>query len=328
MPLLHRLVRADHPAIPFSLDGEPCEGRTGDTVLTAILTQAERLRLSASSRPRRAPASARWVPARIAGSCSKAAKAPACLLDRANRRHAHPHPPREGGMNGHSTSERPRPLIVGAGPAGIRAAEALVAAGLRPLVVDEAPACGGQIYRQRLVPDGRSSTRPLRLGSAQRPRRCIATSLRSTASSTTGRRRCCGTCAMASADIMVEGTSRQVAYDGLLLATGATDRILPIPGWTLPGVFTLGGAQIALKSQGCAIGSKDRLPRLRAAALSCRLAVPEGRRQGRGGARHRALLGQVQPAARPAALPGDRSARHADDCRSEARRRRPALRRH
>ena len=54
-------------------------------------------------------------------------------------------------------SERPQPLIVGAGPAGIRAAQALVAAGLRPLVVDEAPACGGQIYRQRLVQDGRSS---------------------------------------------------------------------------------------------------------------------------------------------------------------------------
>ena len=46
MALLRRLVRADHPAIPFTLDGEPCEGRAGDTVLTAILTQAERLRLS------------------------------------------------------------------------------------------------------------------------------------------------------------------------------------------------------------------------------------------------------------------------------------------
>jgi predicted molibdopterin-dependent oxidoreductase YjgC len=46
MPLLHRITRADHPAISFTLDGEPCEGRAGDTVLTAILTQAERLRLS------------------------------------------------------------------------------------------------------------------------------------------------------------------------------------------------------------------------------------------------------------------------------------------
>ncbi|RXT54799.1 ferredoxin [Bosea sp. Tri-44] len=54
MPLLHRLVRADHPAIPFTLDGVACEGRTGDTVLTAILTHADRLRLSEFSASPRA----------------------------------------------------------------------------------------------------------------------------------------------------------------------------------------------------------------------------------------------------------------------------------
>ena len=48
------------------------------------------------------------------------------------------------------------PVVVGAGPAGIRAAAALVAAGLRPIVLDEAPKWGGQIYRQQ--PDG--FTRP------------------------------------------------------------------------------------------------------------------------------------------------------------------------
>ena len=42
-----------------------------------------------------------------------------------------------------------------------------------------------------------------------------------------------------------------------LYATGATDRVLPIPGWTLPGVYTLGGAQIALKYQGCVIGHRN-----------------------------------------------------------------------
>src|SRR5215813_1964994 len=31
---------------------------------------------------------------------------------------------------------------------------------------------------------------------------------------------------------------------------------LPAPGWTLPGVYTLGGAQIALKHQGCAVGRR------------------------------------------------------------------------
>ncbi len=45
-------------------------------------------------------------------------------------------------------------------------------------------------------------------------------------------------------------------YSHLLIATGATDRVLPFPGWTLPGVYTLGAAQIALKSQGCAIGRR------------------------------------------------------------------------
>src|SRR6185312_827233 len=36
----------------------------------------------------------------------------------------------------------------------------------------------------------------------------------------------------------------------VLLATGTTERPLPIPGWTLPGVMTVGAAQIALKTAG------------------------------------------------------------------------------
>ena len=151
--------------------------------------------------------------------------------------------------------ERPPPLIVGAGPAGIRAAITLVAAGLRPVVVDEGHACGGQIYRQPLAADKRDDR--ARYGSeaakASRLHRAFAAlgsdidyrpntllwNLRDGA-----------------ADVLRDGTSRRFAYDGLILATGATDRVLPIPGWTLPGVFTLGGAQIALKAQGCAIGRR------------------------------------------------------------------------
>jgi NADPH-dependent 2,4-dienoyl-CoA reductase/sulfur reductase-like enzyme len=39
-------------------------------------------------------------------------------------------------------------VVVGAGPAGMRAAEQLVLAGVRPVVLDEAARFGGQIYRQ------------------------------------------------------------------------------------------------------------------------------------------------------------------------------------
>lgn len=150
---------------------------------------------------------------------------------------------------------RPQPLIVGAGPAGIRAAQALVAAGLRPLVVDEAPACGGQIYRQRLVQDGRS-TRDLYGSEAGKAER-----LHTAFAALAGKvdhwpQALLWNLRDGVADVAVAGATRRVAYDGLILATGATDRILPVPGWTLPGVFTLGGSQVALKAQGCTIGRR------------------------------------------------------------------------
>src|SRR5207247_10326554 len=52
------------------------------------------------------------------------------------------------------------------------------------------------------------------------------------------------------------GAAATVDFDAIILATGATDRTLPIKGWTLPGVFTLGGAQVLLKEHGCLIGQR------------------------------------------------------------------------
>jgi len=152
-------------------------------------------------------------------------------------------------------SVRAAPLVVGAGPAGVRAAEALVKAGLRPLVVDEAPACGGQIYRQPPLADGRGvaalygteSAKAVRL---HRDFAALADRIDHWPNGLLWNLR------DGIADITVGGSNRRVQYDGLILATGATDRVLPIPGWTLPGVFTLGAAQIALKAQGCAIGAR------------------------------------------------------------------------
>ena len=56
--------------------------------------------------------------------------------------------------------------------------------------------------------------------------------------------------------VVRDGVSRTLPYQALILATGAVDRLLPFPGWTLPGVYTLGGAQVALKAQGCAVGNR------------------------------------------------------------------------
>ncbi|SFV16122.1 NADPH-dependent 2,4-dienoyl-CoA reductase, sulfur reductase [Methylobacterium sp. 174MFSha1.1] len=153
--------------------------------------------------------------------------------------------------------------IVGAGPAGLRAAQVLAEAGLRPLLVDEGHRAGGQIYRR--PPPG-----------AERPAAALY-------GFEAGRAQALHDLADALAPridyrpgTMVWGISGRepdgfdldclgpeghdrFAADRLVLATGAMDRTLPFPGWTLPGVFTLGAAQIALKAQGMAIGRRVAL---------------------------------------------------------------------
>jgi len=152
-------------------------------------------------------------------------------------------------------TERAQPLIVGAGPAGVRAAQALVAAGLRPIVVDEGHASGGQIYRQPLQPDGRSPS--ALYGSEARKAERLHRAFDSIRDKIDYRPKALvWDIRDGFADIAAEGRTKRLAYDGAIVATGASDRILPLPGWTLPGVFTLGGAQVAMKAQGCAVGSR------------------------------------------------------------------------
>ena len=50
--------------------------------------------------------------------------------------------------------------------------------------------------------------------------------------------------------------SSSVHAEQIILATGALERPMPFPGWTLPGVMTAGGIQIALKTAGL-IPDKD-----------------------------------------------------------------------
>jgi NADPH-dependent 2,4-dienoyl-CoA reductase/sulfur reductase-like enzyme len=56
---------------------------------------------------------------------------------------------------------------------------------------------------------------------------------------------------------VVTATEAQVlAYDSIIICSGATDRLFPVQGWQYAGCFSLGASQIALKSQACAIGSR------------------------------------------------------------------------
>lgn len=154
-------------------------------------------------------------------------------------------------------AQAPSPVIVGAGPAGVRAAQVLVQAGLRPIVIDEAPKPGGQIYRQQ--PDGFSRGARQLYGFEHSK----ATALHEAAKQmiVSGQIDYRPNTLVWDADVRqlyvtCDGKHDAIPYERVILATGATDRVLPFAGWTLPGVYTLGGAQIALKYQGCAIGKR------------------------------------------------------------------------
>lgn len=147
------------------------------------------------------------------------------------------------------------PVIVGAGPAGVRAAEALVAQGLRPVVLDEAPRAGGQIYRQ--PPQGFQRSKQELYGFEHRKADAVHRAMAALLPQVDYRP---GSLVWnvdgKTLDVLQDGVSMAVPYTHLILATGATDRVLPFPGWLTPGVYTLGGSQVALKYQGCAIGTR------------------------------------------------------------------------
>ncbi len=151
-------------------------------------------------------------------------------------------------------NDRP-PIVIGAGPAGSRAAATLVAAGYSPIVLDEAPASGGQIYRR--APSGFTrSYRALYGFDAAKARRLHAAfdGIKGSIDYRPGT--LVWDLKHGALHCLSNGRSQEISYRDVILAPGARDRIIPFPGWTLPGIYTLGGAQIALKYQGCAIGTR------------------------------------------------------------------------
>ncbi|TCP44216.1 NAD(P)/FAD-dependent oxidoreductase [Rhodovulum marinum] len=138
-------------------------------------------------------------------------------------------------------------LILGAGPAGMAAAAEAASAGLSVALLDEQARPGGQIYRDVTeVPKARAAI----LGPEYTAGRRLADAI------TTPRIRPIPGATVWKLDpdrtvaYSVDGQAAQIRGHRLLIATGALERPVPIPGWTLPGVMTAGAAQILLKQSG------------------------------------------------------------------------------
>ena len=137
-------------------------------------------------------------------------------------------------------------LIVGAGPAGMAAAVAARRHGLSVLVVDDQPAPGGQIWRA--VETVAATPRGARLGAAYLSGAERATAFRACGASYEPGSQLWQIEPGFRAFLTRDGKARTVTAKAIILATGAQERPVPFPGWTLPGVLTVGAAQILLKT--------------------------------------------------------------------------------
>lgn len=134
-----------------------------------------------------------------------------------------------------------RVVVVGGGPAGMAAAAVAAECGCKVQLVDENPAPGGQIWRgydsssARNVPHKSTYTKwreRLHSSGAEILHESSAVDLP----------------APNTLRIERNGESQELAFDRLIIATGARERFLPFPGWTLPGVTGVGGLQALVKA--------------------------------------------------------------------------------
>lgn len=158
-------------------------------------------------------------------------------------------------------------VVVGAGPAGIAAALAAADAGVDVLLVDAARAVGGQYHRQ--LPEEFHAERPGRL---QHGWQAFA-ALRQRIDRHERITHLAETSVWAIEPLAVPARGHRLRLQtgptdapgqqvttvdtrALVLATGAYDRVLPFPGWDLPGVYTAGAAQALAKGQRVAVGKR------------------------------------------------------------------------
>ncbi|KJK08332.1 NAD(P)/FAD-dependent oxidoreductase [Pseudomonas tussilaginis] len=127
-------------------------------------------------------------------------------------------------------------VIVGAGPAGLAAAQAAASRGCDIVIIDDNPRAGGQIWRNgpQHAP-----------GTAARARLCVL-QLPSV-------RYLPGTRIIASPApgcLLLENAEQGLLlhYQQLILCCGARELLLPFPGWTLPGVTGAGALQALVKN--------------------------------------------------------------------------------
>lgn len=127
-------------------------------------------------------------------------------------------------------------VVVGAGPAGLAAANAAAAGGGSVAIVDDNPVAGGQIWRGG--PQQQSDIRAGAMWAALQAAPNV---------SFLPHTRVLYAPAPGQLQVQTSDAADTLHFNHLIIATGARERLLPFPGWTLPGVTGAGGLQALVK---------------------------------------------------------------------------------
>lgn len=138
-------------------------------------------------------------------------------------------------------------IVVGAGPAGLACSTELVGLGVSVAVVDEQGEPGGNIYRN--VTHLSAQQRKV-LGLDYTIGRELVEAFLAAAPDYLPRAHVWQAEATGNVCLSQNGKSRKLHAAYLVLSTGAMERPVPFPGWTLPGVMTCGGMSNLYKVSG------------------------------------------------------------------------------
>ena len=141
-------------------------------------------------------------------------------------------------------------IVIGAGPAGLAAAEAASRNGSEVALIDSSSRMGGQYWRHRSKVTGYRSNRAdeifAKVSAAQSITHISEANIWSAEREGN----------LIRVNYLQGGIESSLTAEKVIIATGAYDRTLPFPGWDTPGSMTPGAAQSLLKGQGVLVGKR------------------------------------------------------------------------